>query len=56
MIYLKISCDDGNWWITGFNGTYSEAHEYFMGLRHVSHECEETGKETFSTVTGVRVL
>lgn len=51
----KITCDDGNWWITGFNGTYSDAHQYFIGLRHVS-ECEETGKETVSTVTKVESI
>lgn len=52
MNHFKITCDDGNWWITGFNGSYSEAHLYFMGLRSMT-ECEFTGKETISTVTKV---
>jgi len=54
MNYFKITCDDGNWWVTGFNGSYLSARCYFIGLRSVM-ESDETGGETFSTVVKVEV-
>tara|TARA_R110000822_G_scaffold24160_2_gene73937 strand:+ start:109 stop:276 length:168 start_codon:yes stop_codon:yes gene_type:complete len=54
MNYFKITCDDENWWITGFNGSYLSARSYFMGLRNVI-ESDQTGRETFSTVVKVEV-
>jgi len=32
---FKITCDTGNNWETGFNGTFEQAKAYFMGQSFV---------------------
>ncbi len=31
MVTVKITCNTGNSWTTGFNGSYEEAKAYFIG-------------------------
>jgi len=31
MLTIKITCNTGNTWSTGFNGTFAEAEGYFLG-------------------------
>jgi hypothetical protein len=35
---FKVICDTGNSWITGFNGTLSDAIAYFIGTPFVRED------------------
>jgi len=52
MIYLHIKTNTGNHWSTGFNGTYSNAVDYFLG-RKTYREDFITGEEFCETITEV---
>lgn len=32
-INFKVTLSDGDFWMTGFNGTFEEAQKYYMGYR-----------------------
>lgn len=40
MIYVKVTFDDGNSLITGFNGTIEEAKGYYVSQLFEMNECE----------------
>lgn len=39
MIYLLVTFSDGNWFKTGFNGTFEQAEKYYLGQKF---ELDET--------------
>lgn len=49
---VKVTCANGDHWITGINLDFAGARDYFMGMRKV-YENFETGEETFTTVVRV---
>lgn len=54
-ITVRVTCDTGNTWVTGFNGTLAEARQYFIG-QVFTKENPETGEETRETGTAVALV
>ncbi len=52
----KVTCDDGDHWITSMNATYEQAKEYFLDRTFVASENFETGEEKFHKVISVEQL
>lgn len=41
MINVKVECNSGDSWVTGFKGTLQEAEEYFIGQTFTKHFDDE---------------
>ena len=54
MITVKITADNGNYWMTGINTDIDGAIRYFMGRQFVRED--DTGKETVDTVVSVDLI
>ena len=55
MITVKITCDNGDTWISSVSSTFEQAKEYFMHLPITDEDCE-TGEETTKTVIDIKQI
>ena len=54
MINLKITCNTGNTWKTGFNGTLTDAENYFLG-QSFARELHD-GTEIIDRCTAIELI
>lgn len=54
MINVKVTCNTGKTWITGFNGTPEDATRYFLGNVFVDEL--EDGREIYNRVVSVEIV
>ena len=54
MITVKVTCNTGKTWTTGFNGSMQDAERYFLGAVFVDES--EDGRETRNTCTKVEPM